>query len=303
VISHPLLHTLLPISVVVPTYNEERNIEDCLQSVCDWAGEIFVVDSGSSDRTMQIAMKYGAGIVHHPFETHARQWHWALENLPLQYDWVLGLDADQRVTPELAAELHRLFTVERVRLTQIDGFYINRRQVFRGKWIRHGGYYPKYLLKLFRRERVRTDPNDLVDHHFYIEGRVANLQHDFIEENKRENDISFWIDKHNRYAALLAGEEFLCRKHGRRRTIKPSLIGNPDQRTLWCKQLWYRLPLFVRPFLYFLYRYLLRLGFLDGKEGFIFHFLQAFWFRLVVDIKLDELRQQPYSGGASGRPP
>jgi glycosyltransferase involved in cell wall biosynthesis len=296
-VSSPIHNQRLPISVVVPTYNEERNIEDCLRSLCDWASEIFVVDSGSSDRTMQIAAKYGALIVHHPFETHARQWCWALENLPLQYDWVLGLDADQRITPELAAELHRLFTDEKSRLTQVDGFFINRRQIFRGRWIRHGGYYPKYLLKLFRRGSVRTDPNDLVDHHFYLEGRVRKLRHDLIEENHRENDISFWIEKHNRYAALLASEEFLCRKECRRKPIEPSLMGNPDQRTLWRKQLWDRFPLFVRPFLYFLYRYLFRLGFLDGKEGFIFHFLHAFWFRLLVDIKLEELEKEVSAEG------
>jgi glycosyltransferase involved in cell wall biosynthesis len=296
-VSSPNHNQKLPISVVVPTYNEERNIENCLRCLCDWASEIFVVDSGSSDRTMQIAAKYGALIVHHPFETHARQWRWALENLPLQHDWVLGLDADQRITPELAAELHRLFTTEKSRLTQVDGFFINRRQVFRGRWIRHGGYYPKYLLKLFRRGSVRTDPNDLVDHHFYVEGRVRKLRHDLIEENHRENDISFWIEKHNRYAALLASEEFLCRKECRQKPIEPSLMGNPDQRTLWRKQLWDRFPLFVRPFLYFLYRYLLRLGFLDGKEGFIFHFLHAFWFRLLVDIKLEELEKE---GSAEG---
>jgi len=286
----PTHHQHLPISVIVPTYNEERNLGACLESIRDWAGEIFVVDSGSTDHTLDIAKSYGAHIVEHPFETHARQWHWALEKLPLQYDWVLGLDADQRVTPKLAAELQHLFTVETSKLTLVDGFYINRRQVFRGKWIRHGGYYPKYLLKLFRRGRTTIDPDDLVDHHFYVDGCVAKLRHDLIEDNSREDDISFWIDKHTRYAALLAREELGCRENGRRRQIHAALMGNPDQRALWRKQLWCRFPLFVRPFLYFVYRYVLRLGFLDGKEGFIFHFLQAFWFRLLVDIKLDELR-------------
>jgi glycosyltransferase involved in cell wall biosynthesis len=280
------------LSVILLTYNEEANLPACLESLTGLNCEIFVVDSGSIDSTREIATQFGATVVKHSFEGHTKQWNWALQNLPILTGWVLGLDADQRLTPELAAELHRLFTLERVRLTQVDGFYINRRQVFRGKWIRHGGYYPKYLLKLFRRERVKTDLNDLVDHHFYVEGRVAKLRHDLIEENKRENDISFWIEKHNHYAALLASEEFLYRKNGRRKPIEPSLMGNPDQRTLWRKQLWYRFPLFVRPFLYFLYRYLVRLGFLDGKEGFIFHFLQAFWFRLLVDIKLEELERE-----------
>lgn len=176
-----------------------------------------------------------------------------------------------------------------VELAEVDGFYIKRRQVFRGRWIKHGGYYPKYLLKLFRRDKVSTDANDLVDHHFYVDGCVAKLNHDMIEDNWKENDISFWIEKHNRYASLLASEEFERRRNGRQELMEPSLAGNPDQRTLWLKRQWSRMPLYVRPFLYFLYRYIFRLGFLDGKEGFVFHFLQGFWFRLLVDIKLEEI--------------
>jgi glycosyltransferase involved in cell wall biosynthesis len=280
------------LSVIILTYNEEVNLPACLESLRGLDCDIFVVDSGSTDRTLEIAKSYGVHIVEHPFETHARQWHWAMENLPLQYDWVLGLDADQCVTPELSAELHHLFTVEPSKLMQVDGFYINRRQVFRGKWIKHGGYYPKYLLKLFRRARTTIDPNDLVDHHFYVDGPVAKLRHDLIEDNNRENDISFWIEKHTRYAALLAREELCYRDNGQRRRIDAALMGSPDQRTLWRKQLWCRFPLFVRPFLYFIYRYIIRLGFLDGKQGFIFHFLQGLWFRLLVDLKLDELQRQ-----------
>jgi glycosyltransferase involved in cell wall biosynthesis len=279
----------VPITIVVLALNEERNLPDCLASVAGWASEIFVVDSGSTDRTVEMAQSYGATIAYHPFETHARQWDWALKNLPCRSEWVLALDADQRVTPELRAELGRLFAEEGSRLSHVDGFYIKRRQIFRGRWIRHGGYFPKYLLKLFRRGQTRTDTTDLVDHHFSIAGHVAKLQHDLIEANQKENDLSFWIEKHNRYATLLAREELQRRRGDRRQPVAASLLGTPDERTAWLKRLWYRQPLYVRPFLYFLYRYVLRLGFLDGKEGFIFHFLQAFWFRLLVDIQLDEM--------------
>lgn len=280
-----------PLSVIILTYNEEDNLPACLESLKGLDCEIFVVDSGSTDRTREVAKLYSAFLVEHPFETHAAQWTWALQNLPISAEWILALDADQRVTSGLCAELSHLFAVEKFRLAQVDGFYVKRRQIFRGKWIRYGGYYPKYLLKLFRRGKVRTDLNDLVDHHFYVEGRVDKLQYDLVEENKKENNISFWIEKHNRYAILLAREELQRRKGQQRRPIKPSLIGNPDQRMLWLKELWCRCPLYVRPFLYFLYRYFLRLGFLDGKEGFIFHFLHAFWFRLVVDVKLEEMQR------------
>lgn len=282
-------HHRLPISAIILTHNEEKNLGPSLQSLTGWIDEICVVDSGSTDATLAIAGRYGANVVHHPFETHARQWAWALENLPCKHEWILGLDADQRVTPELREELVRLFTVDQDKLKDVDGFYVKRRQIFRSQWIRHGSYYPKYLLKLFRRGKAQADEQDLIDHHFYVTGNVARLCCDIIEENQKEHDIAFWIDKHNRYAVLHAREELLRRQNGMAWPIQPALFGSPDQRVAWLKQRWYRLPLYVRPVIYFLYRYFLRLGFLDGKQGFIFHFLQGFWYRLLVDIHLDEL--------------
>ena len=228
-------------------------------------------------------------VVEHPFETHASQWRWALENLPIQSEWVLALDADQRVTPDLAEEICGL---EALGLEGVNGIYLKRKQWFREHWIKHGGYYPKYLLKMFRRTKVMIDDRDLVDHHFYVASGVRKLNHDLIEANKKEDNISFWIEKHNRYATMLALEEFQRNQAPRDAFIKPSLLGTPDQKTLAMKLLWRSLPLYVRPFLYFFYRYFIRFGFLDGKQGAIFHFLQAFWFRLLVDIKLDEMQRE-----------
>lgn len=281
----------VPITAIVLTQNEELNLTVCLESVANFVGQVFVLDSGSSDRTLEIASRFGARIVEHPFETHARQWIWALANLPIEYEWVLGIDADQRLTIELRDELAALF-VSRERENadaEVDGYFIKRRQVWRGQWIRHGTYYPKYLLKLYRKSRVKMDERDLMDHHFYVPGATRNLQHDLIEENLKENDLAFWIDKHNHYARLVAREEFLKRQRAGETHIRANLFGNPDERTLWLKQRWFGLPLYLRPFLYFNYRYFLRLGFLDGKQGFLFHFLQAFWFRLLVDAQLDDL--------------
>lgn len=282
---------LLPITAIIPTYNEEQNLEPCLQSLDGWIGEVFVVDSGSTDATVDIAKRYGARVVTHPFETHARQWQWALQNLPCTHEWILGLDADQRVTPELRDELGMLFTREEARLEGVHGFYAKRRQVFRGRWIRHGGYYPKYLLKLARRSEVEIDVGDLVDHHFVVRGPVARLRHDVVEENRKEDDIGFWIEKHNRYASLLAREELNAERNSPPVAVPWSTMGDPDGRVRWRKRLWRRLPLYARPFLYFGYRYVLRLGFLDGKEGLIFHFLHACWFRLLVDVKREDLQR------------
>jgi len=188
---------------------------------------------------------------------------------------------------EASLRLHANFLQGR---NDAQGCYVRRRQVFRGRWIKHGGYYPKYLLKLFRRDAVQIDESDLVDHHFRVQGHTLKLGADIIEDNQNEADISIWITRHNRYATLQAQEEVKRRERECAHHSVKSLFDTPDQRILWLKQLWQRLPLYVRPALYFLYRYFFRLGFLDGKEGFIFHFLQGYWYRLLVDIKIDELQ-------------
>ena len=278
----------LSLSVVVLTLNEEKNLPACLESVTGLTREIFVVDSGSTDATKAIAERYGARFLSHPFETHARQWSWALSEASMASDWVLALDADQRLTPELEREIERTLSGSAV---AADGYYLRRRQIFRGKWIRHGGYYPKYLLKLFRRAAVSTDGSDRVDHHFHVAGRTARLGEDLLEDNRNESSISDWTAKHVRYARLQAIEEI--ERIGSQRP--GSLIGSPDARVELFKRWWRRAPLFVRPFAYFLYRYLLRLGFLDGKEGLIFHFLQGCWYRFLVDVNIDELRRSERS--------
>ena len=280
----------VPLTFIVLTRDEEKNLVSCLESVYGWVKEIVLVDSGSTDSTLEIAERFGARIVSHPFESHAKQWNWALHNLGITTDWVLGLDADQRVTQELQKELIEFLSGSEGSDKDTVGCFIKRRQVFRGKWIRHGGYYPKYLLKMFRLSNVRVDEGDLVDHHFRVDGKTVKFGHDIIEDNKNEADISVWIAKHNRYAALQAIEENRNSLSSDNSDARASFWGTPDERVLWQKNLWRHLPLYARPFIYFGQRYFFRLGFLDGKEGFIFHFLQAFWYRLLVDIKLDELR-------------
>ncbi|MDH3733904.1 MAG: glycosyltransferase family 2 protein [Gemmatimonadota bacterium] len=281
-------HILSPITVVVLTCDEEDNLRPLLESVFGWVDEIFIVDSGSTDGTLAIAEEFGTNVFPHDFTTHQAQWKWAVANLPIETDWVLGLDADQRITPELRRELKKMFPEGTQGPAGVNGLYINRRQVFRGKWIKHGTYYPKYLLKLFRRDSVRFDELDLIDHHFHVDGPTEKLQNDLIEDNAKERDISFWVSKHVRYAGRVAEEEFLRRQEGHF-GVEPKLFGNPDQRTAWFKRSWYRLPLYVRPFLYFGYRYFVRLGFLDGRQGLVFHFLHGLWYRLMIDVHLDDM--------------
>ncbi len=279
----------MQLSTVILTLNEEHNLPACLESLKPLNCPVFIVDSGSQDDTLAIAQRFGAMVYQHAFETHTKQWLWALDQLPLGSEWVLALDADQRLTPELAHEIAAETAAGANE--SVAAFFLNRRQIFRGRWIKHGGYYPKYLLKLFRPQSVAFDTLDLVDHHFYVSGQTRTLKHDLIESNVKENDIAFWIDKHNRYSTLLAREEMLRAASGQQ-IIQPALTGNPDQRILFLKRAWRKCPLLLRSIAYFVCRYFFLGGWLDGEQGFVFHILQGLWFRLLIDIKLRDLRRQ-----------
>ena len=289
-----------PITVVILTRDEEENLPACLESVRGWASDVVVVDSGSTDRTRHVAESHGVRLVTHRFESHVCQWRWVLEGVALDTDWIMGLDADQRVSSALKEDLERRFGGDGRGTDGLDGFYVNRRQIFRGRWIRFGGYYPKYLLKVFRKGRVQMDPLDLVDHHFHVPGPTAKLRGDLIEDNRKESDLGFWITKHVGYARLQAREEFLRRNGAGERLPSPRPFGSPDERVAWMKRAWSRLPLYVRPGLYFLYRYFARLGILDGRQGLVFHFLHAFWYRLLIDVFLEELLSEPPDVASTG---
>lgn len=291
----------LPITVLLTTRNEEANVGRTLESVHGRMAQVLVIDSESTDRTVEIASRYADRVVDLAYE-HGRiiPWifQWGLDHLPIENDWVLILEADQAVTPELHAELRELFRDPGA--IPADGYYIRRKQVFRGRWIRWGGYGTKYLLKLFRRSKGQLDPLEQ-DTRVYVDGPVAKLSAPLEEWNRKEDSILFYLEKHLRYAEAFAREELERRRHGTPFKAEPRLFGTPDQRVLWLKRAYYRSPLYVRPFVYFLYRYFLRLGILDGKEGFVFHFLQAFWFRLVVDVRLEELLRDEPGAKAAGR--
>jgi hypothetical protein len=186
----------------------------------------------------------------------------------------------------LAAELSALLAAPGT--VPEDGFYIRRSQIFRGKPLRFGGYGSKYLMKLFRRGKSSLDPVEQ-DTRVYVRGKVGRLRSPLAEWNRKEDFILFYLEKHLRYAQAFAREELERRTRNLAWKATPRFFGTPDERILWLKDRYYRMPLYLRPFLYFFYRYFVLFGILDGKTGFIFHFLQAFWFRLIVDIRLEEL--------------
>jgi exosortase/archaeosortase family protein len=279
-----------PFSIIVITFNEEVHLPRLLASIKNLDAPVFVLDSGSTDNTTTIAKDFGATVKQHTFENHPKQWDFALKNFDIRTPWVICLDADQVVTPELNS---RLSSFNDADYQDINGIYFNRKNYFKGRWIRHGGYSPFYLLKMIRFGTGYSDLNENMDHRLIVPGKTVIWKDGYIiEENLKENKISFWIAKHNRYSDLVAQEEVERMMQMRRQTVKPHFWGSPDERTAWLKQLWWGLPRYVRPMLYFVYRIFFQLGILDGRTGVIFHFLQAFWFRLVVDIKIDEILKQ-----------
>lgn len=273
------------VSVVILACDEESNLPDCLASLQGLACELFVVDSGSTDRTREIAAAAGAVVVEHPFENYSAQRNWAQHNLPLQADWVLHLDSDERLTPELVVEINSTL---RTPPAGVDGFLFRKRTVFMGRWIRHGGHYPAYHLRLFRKDRGSCEQR-LYDQHFVVPGKTVALRHDYVDV--LTSDLDQWTLRHLRWAELEAREALGGERAPDR--VSPDAFGNPIQRRRWLRESFYgRWPLFVRPFLYWVYRYIFRLGFLDGRQGLVFHFLQGCWFRLMIDVKIYELRKR-----------
>ena len=276
------------LSVILLTMNEELNLPNCLESLRELEAEIFVVDSGSTDRTLDIAKSAAARIFHHPFDHYGAQRNWAQENLPVSSEWVLHLDADERLTPELVTEINQVLQNPP---DDIDGFMLRKRTIFMGRWIRHGGHYPSYHLRLFRR-KCGSCEDRLYDQHFLVDGNVLQLKHDYLDIVA--SNLGSWTLRHSKWAQLEAQEILRSERNDNR--VRPDPRGNPIEKKRWLREgVYLRGPLFARAFLYWVYRYVFRLGFLDGKEGLIFHFLQGCWFRFLVDATIyeDNKRQMP----------
>ena len=275
-------------SFIILTFNEEIHLRRLLESIKDLHAKVFILDSGSTDDTLKIAQAYGAEVHNNPFVNHPKQWDFALKNFDIKTPWTIGLDADQMVTPELFDQLQKFKNMD---FEGINGIYFNRKNYFQGSWIRYGGYYPIYLLKMFRTGIGYSDLNENMDHRFIVPGKTLIWKKGhLLEENLKENDIDFWFKKHEKYSDLIAQEEIERMQNLRTQSLKPNLWGNPDEKKAWLKRLWWKLPLGLRPYLYYNYRMIFKLGILDSKTARRFHYLQGLWFRKLVDKKINKLK-------------
>jgi glycosyltransferase involved in cell wall biosynthesis len=282
----------IPVSVLIPAKNEEANLPACLESLSR-ADEIFVVDSQSSDRSVEIAEQYGATVVQFHFDGRwPKKKNWSLENLPFRHEWVLIVDCDERIPPELWEEIEAA-----IQNSAYDGYYLNRKVFFLGTWIRHGGRYPDWNLRLFKHkkgryenlktEEIRNTGDNEVHEHVILEGASGYLKNDMLHIDFR--DIYHWLERHNRYSNWEARVYLnLLNSKDESGTIGANIWGNAVQRKRFLKKLWVRLP--FKPTLRFILFYIIQLGFLDGKAGYIYGRLLS-QYEYQIGVKVYELQK------------
>lgn len=277
------------LAVVLLTFNEAKHLPRALAAVQDIASEIFIIDSGSTDGTREIARSLGATVLENPFVNYAQQFQWGIENAPITAEWIMRLDADEIIEPDLVAEI-------KAKLPQlppeVTGINLKRKIIFMGRWLRYGGRYPLILLRIWRSGKGRIEQRWMDEHMLLTEGRAVTFTGGFSDHNL--NDLTFFTNKHNRYATrealdilnqqlnLFPRDEALGRENTSMHAASIRFL----------KERFYnKLPFELSTLGYFVVRYFLQLGFLDGREGAIYHFLQGYWYRFLVGAKVEELRR------------
>jgi len=280
---------MIDISVIVLVFNEEIHIRRCLDNLAGFAKDVFVIDCYSQDKTVEIASQYpNVTVMENKWVNHAIQVNWALENAPIRTKWVLRLDADEYLTDELKKELEtKLHSLP----DEYTGIIIPLRRVFLGRTIRRGGTGHIKMLRIFQYGKAKSEVRMMDEHIELLEGKTIEFNGEFADDNL--NDISWWTQKHIGYA-IREAVDLLDIEYGltgaaeadEQIHISEEALAKRRKKHKYAKQ-----PLFWRAFLYFCYRYFFKLGFLEGKEGFMWHFFQGWWYRTLVDAKVWEIKK------------
>lgn len=283
------------IAAIILTYNEEKHIERCIKSLKHVCREIFVIDSGSTDNTLELAKHAGAtSVLFHEWTNYSTQFNWGLEHAPITTEWVWRIDADEFITEKLAELVQNTLTELRED-SNVNGIFVNRRIDFMGRPLMHGGWYPQRLIKIFRKGFASCENRWMDEHIRLSSGETISIEEkgaDQVDANL--NDLTWWTGKHNSYATREMVDMLLI-EYGlddEANEIKPRLCGTAPERKRWLKLKYVSSPLFIRPFLNFFLRYILKAGFLDGYQGFVWHILQGFWYRFLVDAKIWEVKRK-----------
>jgi glycosyltransferase involved in cell wall biosynthesis len=286
---------MLDITVVILTFNESKHIERCIRSLEGVVKRVVIIDSFSTDNTVDLCKLLGAEVYKRKWVNYSDQFQWALDNCDITTCWTMRMDADEYLESSLIEE-----TIIKLPNLSIDvnAIYLKRKIIFSGKWIRYGGTYPLLVLRIWKTGSGRIEKRWMDEHIVLDHPNHVQFDGDLVDENL--NNISWWTDKHNSYAtremidllnikySFIEKDETLTESNNSQARFKRQL-----------KEVFYaRLPLSFRSAIYFLYRYVIRLGFIDGKAGFMFHFLQGFWYRYLVDVKVSEIERLLETGSA-----
>ena len=277
------------ITAIILTYNEEKHIERCIQSIKKYSDNIYIVDSYSTDNTIQLCKSLGVNILQNKFINQSKQFAWALDNIDFKTEWILRLDADEYLEDDLINEIkNKLPNIPK----DIVGINLKRKHLFMNKWIKFGGRYPLRLLRLWRNGHGYIEDR-WMDEHIMVEGgKTITFNNNFCDHNL--NNLSFFINKHDWYAGREVVDilsSVLKINNGKKKLTSTNTSFNVSLKRYLKENLYNKLPIGFGPLLYFLYRYVILLGFLDGKSGLIYHFLQGFWYRFLVECKLIEYKK------------
>ena len=282
---------MLDLTAVILACNEERNIAFCIKSIRKIAKRIVVIDSGSSDNTVHIAQELGAEVFFHEWENHSRQYNWGIQNAKIDTKWIFRIDADERLTKESAEEIYNI--CKKNENTDVNGIVVRFKVTFLGKDLKHGGIYPFKKLLVYKADKGYMEDRNMDEHIILKEGRSIELKNDSLHYDFKS--LSEWIDKHNKYSSREVLDYYQNLKMPS--SASDGLNLNARIKRMIKFGLYYRLPMGMRAHLYYIYRYYFRLGFLDGKEGKIFAFMQAYWYRYLVDSKIFEKSLDMCVGG------
>lgn len=267
------------LTTIILTFNEEKNIANAINSVKNLSKRIVVVDSYSTDKTVEIAESLGAEVIQHPFENQAKQFIYAINNLTINTQWIMRLDADEMISNDAAREIEDICLTNKN--TDINGIVVRFEVNFLGKKLRHGGIYPFRKMIVYKKDKGYMEDRAMDEHIVLKEGKSIELKHDSYHRDYK--DLTAWIDKHNKYSSREVKDYFSNTDKESKQLNKSAKIKRFIKFNIY-----YKLPLGTRAHLYYLYRYYFKMGFLDGKEGKIFAFMQAYWYRFLVDAKIFE---------------
>jgi len=278
------------LAAVILTKNESKHIKRCIDSLAGIIDDIVIVDCFSTDNTKELAESLGARVMQHPWKNYATQLNYGIYECGITADWIWRIDADEFLEGNLGQAIKNYIQTASI---DVNGIYVRKRIDFMGRPLLHGGWYPSYHLKVFRRGHGDCENRWMDEHIRLFDGRSITIN-DGNQVDANLNDLTWWTDKHNGYATREMAD-MLMTEYGldeKAKEVIPKFFGTEEQRKRWLKLKYIKAPLFVRPFVNFLIRYILKGGFLDGKEGFVWHILQGFWYRMLVDAKIFELKKR-----------